>query len=591
MSAGSSSSAQQRVSVEQVLTVGAAVFVVAAGCYFAAHGQQGAIGSWGLIQALPLGFFACAGLLTVLFLKELLGGRRRGRAPVLAVQLAGLVVLLHGAPGFLEREPRFPTAWLHAGFVGQILEHHVAPGTVDARFNWPGFFGAGAAVTGAGGLDSALPFLRWAPVVMVLLYLLPIHLIGRQLTGSFTVTWLGMWFFVVVNWVGQDYFAPQSLAFLLYLSAIAILVTFFRQSEPRRVGFRARWVGRLPLDGRPDVEVPAHTRALLIGALLVIVVALSMSHQLTPIMLTVASGALVLAGRSRLLVFPLLAGVVTLAWISVGTTDYWIGHLDIIFGGVGDVHSVVTNSVGERVEGSAGHLMVVRLRLAFTAGVWVLMGVAALRLTLLRRPPLTLFTLATAPFLMLVQNYGSEGVLRIFLFSSPFAALLIAQLVYTHLPVRWVPAGTVAALLLVLPLFVVVRYGNETFEQVRHTEVSAMRALYAVAPKGSVFFSPTSQVPWRFQDAVQYGYHRPDNVDPFVDADPDVVRDPISATPRDAGNTYLVITRSQILYGHEALGYPEDWFERLQRLLTPENGYHLQVHNSDTWIYRFERQS
>jgi hypothetical protein len=573
------------------MSLTAAGLVVVAGCYFAARGEQGAIGSWGLVQALPMGYFACLGLLCVLFLKELLGRRVRGRVSVLATQLVGLVVLLHGAPGFLEEHPRCPTAWLHVGFVGQILEHHVSPGTVDARFNWPGFFGAGAAVTGAGGLDSALPLLRWAPVVMVLLYLIPVYLIGRQLTGSFTVTWLGMWLFVSVNWVGQDYFAPQTMAFLLYLTAVAILVSFFRQTRPRRVGRRKPWVGRLPYDGRPDIPTTPRIRVLLIGALLVILLALSMSHQLTPIMLTVSAGALVLVGRSRLIVFPLVAGVVTLAWISVGTTPYWVGHLDKIFGDVGNVHSVVSNSVGERVEGSAGHLMVVKLRLAFTAGVWLLMGAAALRLTLLRRPPLTLFTLAITPFLMLMQNYGSEGVLRIFLFSSPFSALLIAQLVYTHLPVRWMPGTTVAALLLVLPLFVVTRYGNETFEQVRGTEVSAMRSLYATAPEGSVFFSPTSQVPWRFQDATEYRYQRPDNVDPFVDADPQVVRDPISATPRGDGKTYLVITRSQIIYGHEALGFPEDWFERLHRLLTPENGYHLQVHNSDSWIYRFERQS
>ena len=54
-------------------------------------------------------------------------------------------------------------------------------------------------------------------------------------------------------------------------------------------------------------------------------------------------------------------GVFTLAWISVGTTDYWLGHLDTIFGGVGNVQEVLSNSVGERVEGSTVHLVVVRL--------------------------------------------------------------------------------------------------------------------------------------------------------------------------------------------------------------------------------------
>jgi hypothetical protein len=586
--------------------VGAVVVLVVVGSYFASVGDQGAIGTLGLIEALPLGYFACLTILSLTFLWELLVRPMRERAVVLAAHVAGLVVLLHGAPALLEREPRFPTAWLHAGFVSQILEHHVAPGDVDARFNWPGFFGAAAAVTGAGGLDDALPFLRWAPVVMVLLYLLPVYVIGDHLTGSSIVTWLGLWLFVLVNWIGQDYFAPQSLAFLLYLTAIAILVTHFRELDPRprvdggsppplhrrrlRQVLPARAQVRLAFDGRRDLQASKGTRTLLIGVLLLIVVALAMTHQLTPIMLTLATGGLVLSGRCRLTMLPVVAGLATIVWISIGTTDYWVGHLHIIFGGLGDVSSVVSGSVGDRVEGSPGHLLVVRVRLILTAGVWFLMGVAAVRLTLQRRPPLTLFALATAPFVTLVQSYGGEGVLRVFLFSSPFAAFLIAQMTVPALRVRWAPELAVVVLLLMLPVFVLTRYGNETFEQVRANEVAALRTLYATAPQGSVFFSPTSQVPWRFEDPVQHKYRRPDLPDAFVDADPDAVRDPVSSSPRGEGQTYLVVTRSQRLYGREALGYPRGWFKRLRRQLTPENGYHLIVQNPDAWIYHFERQ-
>jgi hypothetical protein len=585
--------------------VSAVVALVIVGGYFASVGDEDAIGTLGLIQALPLGYFACLTILSLTFLWELLVRPAKERMVVLAAHVAGLVVLLHGAPALLEREPRFPTAWLHAGFVSQILEHHVAPGDVDARFNWPGFFGAAAAVAGAGGLDNALPFLRWAPVVMVLLYLLPLYAIGDHLTESSVVTWLGLWLFVLVNWVGQDYFAPQSVAFLLYLTAIAILVTHFRELDPRsradsgsppprhrrlRQLLPARAQVRLVFDGRRDLHASTRTRTFLIGVLLVIVTAIAMTHQLTPIMLTLATGGLVLSGRCRLTMLPIVAGLATVVWISVGTTDYWVGHLHILFGGLGDVSSVVSGSVGDRVEGSSGHLLVVRSRIILTAGVWFLMGVAAVRLTLQRRPPLTLFALATAPFVTLVQSYGGEGVLRVFLFSAPFAAFLIAQMIVPALMVRWVPELAVVVVLLLLPTFVLTRYGNETFEQVRANEVTALRTLYAIAPEGSVFFSPTSQVPWRFEEAVQHRYRRPDQPDLFVDADPAVVRDPVSSAPRGEGQTYLVVTRSQQLYGREALGYPRGWFKRLQHQLTPENGYYLIVHNPDAWIYHFERQ-
>lgn len=577
-------------------TLGTVVAIVTAGGFFAHLGEQDAIGSLGLIQALPLGYFACLAVLSLAFLWELFVRPVTERVVVLATQIAGLVFLLHGAPALLEREPRFATAWLHAGFVSQILEHHVAPGDVDARFNWPGFFGAAAAITGAGGLDSAMPFVRWAPVVMVLFYLLPLYVIGHQVTGSSVITWFGLWVFVLVNWVGQDYFAPQSLAFLMYLVAIAILVTYFRDPDPDAPAdgssqhHHRRLRQLLPLDGRRDLPASTRTRTLLVGVLLLIVLALAMSHQLTPIMLTAASGGLVLAGRCRLKMFPVVAGVATLVWISVGTTDYWVGHMDTIFGGIGDVRSVVSGSVGERVGGSTGHLAVVRSRLILTAGVWLLMGLAAVRLAVRRRPPLTLFVLATAPFLTLVQDYGGEGVLRVFLFSAPFAAFMIAQIAVPCLQFRWMPELTVVVMLLLLPTFVLTRYGNEAFEQVRSTEIAALRTLYATAPDGSVFFSPTSQVPWRFEDAVQHRYRRPDQVDAFVDGDPAVVRDPVSSRPKGEGKTYLVVTRSQKLYGREALGYPRGWFLRLRRQLVPANGYVLVVRNPDAFIYEFERQ-
>ncbi len=571
------------------------VLVVVTGCAAATAGDQERIGSWGLVQALPGLYFISLAVLTVSFFMEMFGRGGRERQVVLAVHLVGLVVLLHGVAGFLEQEPRFPTAWLHAGYTEQILERHFAPGSVDARFTWPGFFGAAATVTGAAGLDSAVPLLRWAPIFMVLLYLPPLFVIGRQLTGSVTATWLGLWMFLLVNWVGQDYFAPQTLGFTLYLTAVAMLVAFFRQPSPGPGPLeqtpRWSWLTRgdlLAFDGRPDVETAPRTRVALIILLMVIAAGLAMTHQLSPIVLVLACGGLVLVGRCRLTVLPVIAGVFTLAWISVGTTDYWLGHLDTIFGGVGNVQEVLSNSVGERVEGSTIHLVVVRLRLALTASVWAMMVAAALLLWLRRRPPLTLFTLGIVPFATLAQNYGDEGVMRIFLFSSPFACLLVGQAVTSllHLP-RVRPAVLVAALTL-LPLFLVTRYGNESFEQVRPDEIDAIHALYRLAPRGADLVSPTSQVPWRFTHATDYDYGRPEYADAFLTGRRPAVRWLLGGSAENASGAYLVVTRSQQIYAYEALGQPRDWFEEVRRKLHSKNGYRLLFRNQDASIYEYE---
>jgi hypothetical protein len=562
--------------------------VVAIGCVAAARGDQSQIGQWGLIQALPPLYFVSLAILTVSFFGELF--RPRAQSPlVLAGHVMGMVLLLHGAPGFLEQEPRFATAWLHAGFANQILDHGVTRPGVDARFNWPGFFGAAAAVTGASGLHSALPLLRWAPVFMMLLYLPSVFVIGRQLTGSALTAWLGLWLFLLVNWVGQDYFAPQSVGMVLYLSIIAILITFFRDGEQFPLGRRlSAWRTRLGYDGIPDVPCGPRTRVALVVVLIALTAALAMTHQLSPIGLVLASSLLVVFGRCRLVLFPVVAGILTLGWISVAATPYWLGHLDTMFGGLGNVNAVVDNAVGERIRGSQAHLTVIHTRLYFTAGVWVCMALAVIGLMLRRRAPITLAALAAAPFLTLVQNYGDEGVLRVFLFSSPFAALLVADLALTT---RRRQAGRLAVLVTCLalgPLFVLTRFGNESYEQVRAPEVAAVRELYRIAPLGSTLVTPTTQVAWRFEHAADYKYERPRDPEGFLSGDPGAVHQLLPESSKDSPGTYLLVTTGQEIYASEAQGAVPDWFSKVKPMLTPANGYRLLFRNPDARVYEYE---
>lgn len=571
-----------------VVRLSGALAVAAVGCIAASQGDQTRIGQWGLIQALPPLYFVSLGILTVSFFAELF--RPHARSPlVLAGHVIGMVILLHGAPGFLEQEPRFATAWLHAGFTNQILDRGVARPGVDARFNWPGFFGAAAAVTGAGGLHSAVSLLRWAPVFMLLLYLPAVFVIGRQLTGSAVTAWLGLWLFLLVNWVGQDYFAPQSIGLVLYLSAIAILVTFFRDGEQFPLGRRlSRWRAKLGYDGVSDVAAGPRTRVALTVVLIGVTGALAMTHQLSPIGLVLASFLLVLAGRCRLILFPVVAAVLTLGWISVAATPYWTGHLSTMFGGLGNVNAVVDNAVGERIRGSSAHLEIIRVRLWFTGAVWACMAVAVIGLSIRRRAPVTLAALGAAPFLTLVQNYGDEGVLRVFLFSSPFACLMIADLVVTTQARKAAQALVVVISLALGPLFVLTRFGNEWYEQVRPAEVSAVRRLYQIAPLGSMLVTPTTQVPWRFEHAADYQYERPRDPEGFLRGDPGAVRQLVPGSPRNGPQAYLLVTTGQEVYASEAQGASPNWFDKVRPMLTPVNGYRLVLRNPDASVYEYQ---
>jgi hypothetical protein len=563
------------------------MLMVVVSCVAASRGDQGRIGDWGLIQALPPLYFVGAAGLSVSFVLEAFRRARRNTA-VLFAHVLGAVIVLHGAPAFVEQEPRFATAWLHAGFTNQILDHGVAVPGFDARFNWPGFFGAAAAVTGSGGLESAVSLLRWAPVVMVLLTLPPLYLIGRQLTGSVRAAWLGLWLYLTVNWVGQTYFAPQSIGYVLYLVAIAILVTFFRQGTPHWLRPRRPRHEAESVEGFPDVGVQPGTRVALAVLLVALSAALAMTHQLSPVMLVLATAALVVVGRCRLIAFPVVAAILTLGWISVGATAYWSGHLDVIFGNLGHITSVLETSVGDRVGGSPTHLTIVSIRLVFTAAVWAAMALSAVVLWFRGQRPITLFVLAVAPLGLVAQNYGTEGVLRIFLFSSPFAAMLVAQLLASirigH-PMRLFV--TVLALALI-PTFLITRYGNESYEQTRVNEVQAAEALNKIAPKGSKLISATTQVPWGFEFLVDYRYVRPTHQRAFRDGNLHAVRYPVNAAAHPDRANYLMITTGQVVYASQAEGDPPDWFARLRAELTPTNGYRLVYSNPDAWIYEYE---
>ena len=89
---------------------GLAVPLVAAagGGWAAAAGDQGSIGGWGLVQALPWPYFAALAMVALSFLAQLFG--RLADRPstggvagaVLVTHLVCLVFLLHGAPALLE---------------------------------------------------------------------------------------------------------------------------------------------------------------------------------------------------------------------------------------------------------------------------------------------------------------------------------------------------------------------------------------------------------------------------------------------------------------------------------------------------------
>jgi hypothetical protein len=246
--------------------------------------------------------------------------------------------------------------------------------------------------------------------------------------------------------------------------------------------------------------------------------------------------------------------VLLVAWMTYLAAAYLNGHLKPLLGQTLDVQQAVAANVSGRLQGSARHLLVVRLRLVMTGLLW---GVAIIGLVRgLRRGEASPShaILAVAPTAMAVlQPYGGEMLMRVYLFSLPFTTCYAARAL-TRAPGRagWrfsVVLAAVSALLLAGFLFT--RYGNERTTLYTPAEVRAVERLYAVAPHGSLLVAASPNVPWKARHYADYRYQllsRQLHV-PGPPPKPDVLASLVARYLRGAkGGAYLLITRSQKVY-------------------------------------------
>lgn len=467
---------------------------------------------FGLVGVLPVPFFVAVGLLTATFWWLV---RRGGSAPLLALHLVVLAIVLHGLSSAIEPVPRLDAAWRHVGIADYVTRTHSVYPPVDAYFSWPGFFAFAAMVARIAGLPDAIALARWAPVFFELIGLPALFLVMSSLTSDRRRVWVGCWLFLLANWIGQDYFSPQAFSFFLYLAVLGLLLRHFRTRWWH--DGRPPWIDRLIARARlrperddvaDEVAAGPGMRAATMTVAIAACVAMVPTHQLTPFAMFLAVSVLVLMGRVSARTLPILIGVLTASWLAFYALPYVKGHLATLVGDLGDVGENVQAGVLERVQGSVGHLVVVRTRLALSGFVWLLAAFGAIRATRRAGAPVTTVALAAAPFALVVaQPYGGEILLRAYLFSLPFMAALGAAALLpaprasavreTAVP-SW-PRTIVAALLAagLAVALVVSKYGNENGERFTLAEVRAVERLYQLGGPRSLLVATVPSVPWK----------------------------------------------------------------------------------------------
>lgn len=557
--------------------------------------ELSAMSDAGLISVLGWQFFAAFGLLGLAFTLEVSGSRQRY---LLAAQTVVLVAMVQGVTALAEPHPAYFTAYLHVGYINEIIENgHTVP-ELDARFNWPGSFAFGALIASSGGASSALPFLRWAPVVFNIAYLAPLWIIGRSLVADERARWVALWLFVSANWVHQDYLSPQAEAYFLYLVVIAVVLRYFSGREPTWTVTSSRfvpsfvsrplgWVQGLSRNDVPSIGLGQADGGspFLLRSMVLMVAALVVSHQLTPFAVVLVVGALVVTGRSTAVHLPVVVIVLFAMWFSVGATTWWSSHLGELLGDFGKVGDNASAGLLDRLGGTDLRAAVLWLRVAFS--VTMLGGALVVALRQARRgsPPIAALAIILPPFALIGgQSYGGEVLLRSYLFALPAAVLLVAQ------GLSWIARSTnvtIGAALLASMLAIVavagltVRFGNERFEQVTSSDLAAVNWVYENVPHGSVVIAPTRNLPWRYRDLTSYRYEP-------VDEQPlETAEAVIALLPLDAP-AFMIVTDAQQRFGEQLAFLPEGWLDSITAELVGSGRATVVFRQGDAAVYRLD---
>ncbi len=554
----------------------------------------GGMNDLGLISVLPVSFFAALLLLTVSFTWTLHRGQWDNRVHLL--QIVVLILFLFGTTAVVEEVPRFVTAWTHLGFVDYIGRTGGTATWLDARFSWPIFFSLVAFVTEAAGLENGIPLLAWAHVFFNLLYLGPLRLIYSAVSDDARLVWLGLWFFYIANWIGQDYFSPQGFNYFFYLVILGILLRWFpvasdetgvlgttKKIIARLLRTRGRQLNRLvdwlsPTDVA-DAQSQPQQRVGLVLIIVILFAVIASSHQLTPFALLGGVGALVLFDRCSLRSLPILMAVLIGGWISYMTVDFLSGHIRSLVGDVGQVSGVVNANVSSRFQGSPEHAVALFSKIVMALGVWGIAFLGGARRLWNGRRDVAIALLAVMPFsLLALQSYGGEMMLRVYLFALPWMVFFVAALFFPRPEAgqsRRTSLFICLASLLLLGGFLITRYGNERMDYITAGDVAAVRHLHNIASPDSLLVAVTSNLPWRFQNVDKFDYEAN-----AIKADSTI--EDIAALMADSAykETYLILTHSQQAQAELFMGWEPGSWEHLEVALQASEKFNLIYRNN-----------
>jgi hypothetical protein len=536
----------------------------------------------GLIAALPAATVIPYALLIASFSYCL--WRAQSKTLLMVIHTIALLVMTYAIRALYVPVPSYKVAYRHIGVSDVIGRTGSIDTSIDAYFNWPGFFSYAESLAKAAGFGTIEAFANMAPLIYNLLYLAPVLVIMRTITRDQRLVWIGIWTFYLANWVSQDYLSPQGLAYFLHLVVIAIVL---------------RWFTRPRGDGQSQPSAPVIAG---LASVLVIMAYMIPSHQLTPFATIFALFALLFARRLTARAMPIIVGFMAATWLVLMATDYLSGHGSNVTGGGAALSDTVASNVGDRVAGTAQRVFVVQGRIAFSLVFLLLALVGAFRMFRRRKLDFAHILIPASAFVLIpIQPYGGEIVFRVFLMALPFAAAFATIAVMPRRDGRFgatVPIVAAAWLACLLVTFTITRYGNERMDTFTKDEIAATQYLYnapgvATAKRRSLLaLGGSDNLPWKARAYATFQWKTLTDLEEWK-ATQNSARIPareIVNAARDLmrhypDGAYLIFTRSQAAEVDLTGASPRGSLQRVEAAVARSPWFRPVFQNADARIY------
>lgn len=405
-------------------------------------------GTFGLIHSFPLTFFVALTLLVVC--SVILWDNPEKNDRIITVQFIFFLVGLWLVPFVIELTPS-RTSYTCAGFVEYIVRHGVLNQEVAFYHNWPAHSILYAVLVNLLDVTDLNILMGLTPFFSNIFYFLALCLLRRFMSkqGLTSMWWPLVWIFFIANYLGQDYFAPQGLAYFFFLLFIGLLLLSYDENS---------------YANKPSGKAMK----------LLLFCSITIAHALTTLIAGLTIFVLTFRRKERLNSLFVLGVVIFITWTLYGAIVYFSGHIQGFLDEAFNLEISFNQNIA-RV-GTTGDEQVDQVSLYYTLLLLVTSSIGWLttRQGLLKN----IFTkLSIVPlFLPFFVSYCGEMLVRVLLFLLLPIAFFSSSFFINKK--RLVSYGFIIFLIISIPLHIISHYGNEEYNYVSSAEQDAARFLF-----------------------------------------------------------------------------------------------------------------